>query len=87
MCLSAFWSSAPCSGASSSALTSDIEWTRIADLEKFLHNNMRSPTAAAQPTLAAGGQLLMQLSSIFVAENEAVVERFLARRPGAIALY
>ena len=77
---------APCSGAGVARRHPDIKWTRrIADLESFATQQYALLTAL-WPTLAAGGRLLYATCSIFRAENEAVVERFLAREPGAVRL-
>jgi 16S rRNA (cytosine967-C5)-methyltransferase len=61
----------------------DIKWLRReADLAGFAREQSRLAAALWQ-VLAPGGKLLYATCSVFPEENGAVVEAFLARRPGA----
>ncbi|MBL8513725.1 MAG: 16S rRNA (cytosine(967)-C(5))-methyltransferase RsmB [Betaproteobacteria bacterium] len=77
---------APCSGSGVVRRHPDIKWTRrVADLESFAEQQF-ALLAALWPTLAPGGRLLYATCSIFRAENEDVVSRFLARHADAVPI-
>ncbi len=74
---------APCSASGVVRRHPDIKWLRRErDLEGFARQQARLLDALWR-ALAADGKLLYATCSVFAAENEAVVEGFLARRPDA----
>ncbi|MDW8468235.1 MAG: hypothetical protein RML56_03630 [Burkholderiales bacterium] len=73
----------PCSGSGVVRRHPDIKWLRRAgDVAAFAARQGRLLDALRR-LLAPGGTLLYVTCSVFGAENGAVVERFLARTPGA----
>ncbi|MCX7961367.1 MAG: 16S rRNA (cytosine(967)-C(5))-methyltransferase RsmB [Burkholderiales bacterium] len=73
----------PCSGSGVVRRHPDIKWLRRAgDVAAFAARQGRLLDALWR-LLAPGGTLLYVTCSVFGAENGAVVERFLARTPGA----
>jgi 16S rRNA (cytosine967-C5)-methyltransferase len=77
---------APCSGSGVVRRHPDIKWTRrVADLAGFAEQQF-ALLAALWPTLAPGGRLLYVTCSIFRAENQDVIDRFLARQADAASI-
>ncbi|MBL8519387.1 MAG: 16S rRNA (cytosine(967)-C(5))-methyltransferase RsmB [Betaproteobacteria bacterium] len=77
---------APCSGSGVVRRHPDIKWTRrIADLAAFAAQQ-QAMLGALWPALKPGGRLLYATCSIFLEENDAVVERHLARHDDAVRL-
>jgi 16S rRNA (cytosine967-C5)-methyltransferase len=73
----------PCSASGVVRRHPDIKWLRReADLAGFAREQSRLAAALWQ-VLAPDGKLLYATCSVFPEENGAVVEAFLARRPGA----
>ncbi len=74
---------APCSASGVVRRHPDVKWLRReSDLERFARAQARLLEALWR-VLAPDGKLLYATCSVFAAENETVVERFLARRPDA----
>ena len=74
---------APCSASGVVRRHPDIKWLRRErDLAGFAREQSRLLDALWR-VLAPDGKLLYATCSVFAEENEAVVEAFLARRPGA----
>ena len=74
---------APCSASGVVRRHPDIKWLRRErDLDAFAREQARLLDALWR-VLAPDGKLLYATCSVFAEENEAVVEAFLARCPGA----
>jgi 16S rRNA (cytosine967-C5)-methyltransferase len=74
---------APCSGSGVVRRHPDIKWLRRASDLPRLAAQQRRLLDALWTVLAPGGSLLYCTCSVFPAENEAVLEAFLADQPGA----
>ena len=74
---------APCSGSGVVRRHPDIKWLRRASDLPRLAAQQRRLLDALWTVLAPGGALLYCTCSVFPAENEAVVDAFLADQPGA----
>lgn len=71
---------APCSGSGTWRRHPELRWARI-DRAGLAETQRRLLEQAAEAT-RPGGRLVYATCSLWPAENEAVVERFLARHPG-----
>lgn len=74
---------APCSGSGVVRRHPDIKWLRRASDLPRLAAQQRRLLDALWTVLAPGGALLYCTCSVFPAENEAVLDTFLADQPGA----
>ena len=73
----------PCSASGIARRRPDVKWLRRAsDVDAFAEQQGGIVSSLWQ-ALAAGGKLLYVTCSVFPEENEAVIEAFLARQPGA----
>jgi 16S rRNA (cytosine967-C5)-methyltransferase len=73
----------PCSASGVARRHPDIKWLRRAtDVEAFAKRQARILDALWR-TLATGGKLLYVTCSVFPEENDAVIDAFAARTPGA----
>ncbi len=76
----------PCSGSGVTRRHPDIKWIRReTDLKRFAETQARL-LAGVWPTLAKGGVLLYATCSVFRAENQDVISRFLETEPTASQL-
>ncbi len=76
----------PCSGSGVTRRHPDIKWIRReTDLKRFAETQARL-LAGVWPTLAKGGVLLYATCSVFKAENQDVISRFLETEPTATQL-
>jgi 16S rRNA (cytosine967-C5)-methyltransferase len=74
----------PCTASGVVRRHPDGKWRhRAGDVDRFAREQARL-LAAAWPLLAPGGKLLYATCSVFVAENEAQVAKFVAHHPDAL---
>ena len=74
----------PCTASGVVRRHPDGKWRhRAGDVDRFAREQARL-LAAAWPLLARGGKLLYATCSVFVAENEAQVAKFVAHHPDAL---
>jgi 16S rRNA (cytosine967-C5)-methyltransferase len=74
----------PCTASGVVRRHPDGKWRhRAGDVDRFAREQARL-LAAAWPLLAPGGKLLYATCSVFVAENEAQVAKFVAQHPDAL---
>jgi 16S rRNA (cytosine967-C5)-methyltransferase len=75
---------APCTASGIVRRHPDIRWLRRPSDLATLSAQQSGILAALWPLLKGGGRLLYVTCSVFVAENEAVIARFLARQADAV---
>jgi 16S rRNA (cytosine967-C5)-methyltransferase len=74
----------PCTASGVVRRHPDGKWRhRPGDVDRFAREQARL-LAAAWPLLAPGGKLLYATCSVFAAENEAQVAKFVAQHPDAL---
>jgi 16S rRNA (cytosine967-C5)-methyltransferase len=76
----------PCTGSGVVRRHPDIKWLRRADDVASFASRSLAILESLWQRLAPDGKLLYATCSVFVQENEELVEAFLARTPGARAL-
>jgi 16S rRNA (cytosine967-C5)-methyltransferase len=77
---------APCTASGIVRRHPDIRWLRRRSDIATLSGQQSGILAALWPLLGEGGRLLYVTCSVFTAENEAVIARFLAGQPSAVRL-
>ncbi|MBL8397381.1 MAG: RsmB/NOP family class I SAM-dependent RNA methyltransferase [Candidatus Accumulibacter sp.] len=75
---------APCSGLGTLRRNPDLKWRQTPDSVAELAVKQAAILAAAANLLKSGGRLVYATCSLLQAENEAIVDAFLAARPGFV---